>query len=166
MIFISRANDPYQFSVLSPGFLKFEEYRQRIMRTIFTFSFFLISISLFSQDLSGHWEGYITQDGKTDTFLYQVDFQAGTKSYPGTSFSQTKDGANSASFQLTAYLDGQQLILYPPAQLVTRQPVVIEDRAQFLDEVAVDPLAQLIHDRVTPGGRHRGAGANTGRTGR
>ena len=122
MIFISKENDPYQFSVLSPGFLKFEEYRQRIMRTIFTFSFFLISISLFSQDLSGHWEGYITQDGKTDTFLYQVDFQAGTKSYPGTSFSQTKDGANSASFQLTAYLDGQQLILQELNQIDPPKP--------------------------------------------
>ena len=92
------------------------------MRFISCILFLLPLLSLCAQDLSGHWEGFISQDGKTDTFLYQVDLQPGSKGYPGTSFSQTKDGSASATFQLTAYLDGRQLILQELGQLEPPKP--------------------------------------------
>ena len=92
------------------------------MRFISCILFLLPLLSLCAQDLSGHWEGFISQDGKTDTFLYQVDLQPGSKGYPGTSFSQTKDGSASATFQLTAYLDGRQLILQELGQLEPAKP--------------------------------------------
>lgn len=92
------------------------------MRIFCLFPFFLTCLYLAAQDLSGHWEGYITQDGKPDTFFYQVDLQPGTTAYSGTSFSQTGDGSASASFQLTAYLDGQQLIVQELSQIDPPKP--------------------------------------------
>lgn len=92
------------------------------MRIFYSIACLLACLSLAAQDLSGHWEGYITQDGKTDTFFYQVDLKTGSKAYPGTSFSQTQDGGASASFQLTAYLDGQQLILQELNQIDPPKP--------------------------------------------
>lgn len=124
------------------------------MRVIYTILFFLFSLSLAAQDLSGHWEGYITQDGKTDTFLYQVDLQPGNKGYPGTSFSQTKDGANSASFQLTAYLDGQQLVLQELNQIEPAKP-------KWCLKYATLALTQFpFHDRLV--GRWKADGCTPG----
>lgn len=90
---------------------------------IFCIAIFLFSgLSLAAQSLAGHWEGYITQDGKTDTFFYRVSLQQGAASYSGTSFSRTPDGKSSAGFELTAYSDGQQLVLQEIRQTEPPKP--------------------------------------------
>ena len=71
----------------------------------------LLPCLLAAQQLGGRWEGYLTQQGKTDTFYYQVDLQQNGDSFTGTSYSRTQDGENEAFFELTGFWDGSMLIL-------------------------------------------------------
>ncbi|MCB9300949.1 MAG: hypothetical protein H6566_09905 [Lewinellaceae bacterium] len=82
----------------------------------------LLALSLPAQSLEGHWEGYITQDGKPDTFYYQVDIAQQGQSVSGESFSRTPDGANTARFQFTGYWDGNELALQELKQLEPKSP--------------------------------------------
>ena len=43
---------------------------------------------------------------------------------------------------------GVELLVDPAAEVVLRQPLVVEDRAELVDQVVVDPLAQLVEHRV------------------
>ena len=154
MIFISCANDPYQFGGICCRFRKFGQYRPLIMRLFSIILFLTPYFTLPAQDLAGHWEGYITQDGKTDTFLYQIDLEPGGQAYPGTSYSQTEDGASSASFQLTAYLDGQQLVIQELNQLDPPKP-------KWCLKYATLSLEQFpLHDRLK--GRWKADGCTPG----
>ncbi len=92
------------------------------MRILTLFFVLGIALSLSGQGLSGQWEGYISQDGKKDTFYYQINVQQSGGAISGTSFSKTPDGAASAGFQVTGYLDGQQLVLQEVVQLEPESP--------------------------------------------
>ena len=53
---------------------------------------------------------------------------------------------------------GVQLLVDAAAEVVLGQPLVVEDRAELVDQVVVDLLAQLVEHRVAPlvpGGRRR-----------
>lgn len=77
---------------------------------------------LYGQSLSGEWEGYITQEGKADTFIYTVQLQQSGQGISGSSFSSTQDGQQYAHFSLTGYWDGQQLILQEVEQTAPESP--------------------------------------------
>lgn len=125
------------------------------MRFYNVISFLLCAFSLSAQGLSGRWEGYITQDGKTDTFWYQVDLQPVKTAYSGTSYSQTRDGTASATFQFSAYLDGDQLILQETKQVEPSKPKWCLKYATLALEQF--PFKDRLHGRwkadgCTPGG--------------
>ena len=64
-----------------------------------------------AQDLSGRWEGLLTQDGKAEGFYYELNLQQSGDLYNGTSFSRTQDSLHYARFEVTAILDGRQFVL-------------------------------------------------------
>ena len=45
---------------------------------------------------------------------------------------------------------GVELLVDPPAKVVLGQPLVVEDRTELVDQVVVDPLAQLVEHRIAP----------------
>src|SRR5690606_33830198 len=51
---------------------------------------------------------------------------------------------------------GVELLVDAAPQVVLRQALVVEDRPELVDQVVVDPLAQLVEHRVAP--LHPGAG--------
>ncbi len=94
-----------------------------MMKYIFsTITAMLLALSLPAQSLEGHWEGYITQDGKPDTFFYQVDIVQQGESISGESFSRTADGVHTARFQFTGYWNGAELALQELKQLEPQKP--------------------------------------------
>ncbi|MCB0569037.1 MAG: hypothetical protein KDC66_04705 [Phaeodactylibacter sp.] len=82
----------------------------------------LLALSSSGQPIDGHWEGYITQDGKKDTFYYQVDLQVDGQAVNGEALSRTPDGANTARFQFTGFWDGKELTLQEVRQLEPKTP--------------------------------------------
>ena len=45
---------------------------------------------------------------------------------------------------------GVELLVHPPAEVVLRQALVVEDRTELVDQVVVDPLPQLVQHRIAP----------------
>lgn len=82
----------------------------------------LVSGALFAQNLGGQWEGYLSQDGKTDTFVYRIQLQQSGTSLNGEAYSATADGQHAARFLLTGFWDGQQLILQEVEQIEPASP--------------------------------------------
>ncbi len=75
-----------------------------------------------AQDFSGKWEGILTQPGKTDTFLYEINITQKNQSISGTSFSRSLDGKSAARFVITGVWDGMQLVLQEIEQTEPKQP--------------------------------------------
>ena len=77
---------------------------------------------IFGQPFQGKWIGYLAQDGKVDTFYYEMELQKDGSSFFGQSFSKTKDNQHSATFELSAVLSNQTLLLQEMKQLSPDQP--------------------------------------------
>lgn len=81
------------------------------MKKLIYFAVFFQATIAQTQDLSGQWQGTLTQPGKADTFYYQIDIVHKAKSISGTSYSRTPTGNATGKFTLTGFWDGGQLIL-------------------------------------------------------
>lgn len=81
------------------------------MRRIQFLWFFLLPWTSLAQDLSGHWSGRLTQQGKSEVFSYEIDIRQNGETISGTSFSTTADGSASARFELTGIWNGKTLVL-------------------------------------------------------
>lgn len=90
-------------------------------KTIFLF-ILILPCWCFAQSFSGEWEGWLSQDGKPDSFLYQVKLELVGSDYAGSSYSSANDGAHAARFQISGTADGQQLILQEIEQLSPKNP--------------------------------------------
>lgn len=82
----------------------------------------LFCCKAFSQDLSGLWEGELTQSGKDDPFYYQINIQQEGDAISGTSFSRSWDDSASAYFSLTGVWDGKILVLQELEQTKPEEP--------------------------------------------
>lgn len=82
----------------------------------------LASGALLAQNLGGQWEGYLSQDGKRDTFSYRLHLQQSGSSLSGEAYSATADDQHAARFILTGYWDGDQLVLQEVEQTEPASP--------------------------------------------
>ncbi len=73
-------------------------------------------------DLSGEWEGILSQTGKDDSFIYRVNIRQYDSAIKGTSFSSTESGDISAKFNITGIWDGGRLVLQEIEQLEPKKP--------------------------------------------
>lgn len=87
------------------------------MKNALLFLLVLYNSSLLAQDLSGRWQGVLTQPGKADTFLYQINIRQNGTTISGTSYSRSSDGKDVGEFQLTGAWDGKRLVLQEITQL-------------------------------------------------
>lgn len=62
-------------------------------------------------DISGQWQGYITLEGKTDTFWYELNVEQQKNTISGLSFCFTKDTSAFARFNLTGVLEKDSFII-------------------------------------------------------
>lgn len=92
------------------------------MRWLLTFIWLLTAGAVLAQNLSGQWEGYLSQEGKTDTFSYRIQLQQSGSSLSGEAYSATSDQQHHARFVLTGYWDGQQLVLQEVEQIEPASP--------------------------------------------
>ncbi|MEQ8702642.1 MAG: hypothetical protein RIC19_01920 [Phaeodactylibacter sp.] len=92
------------------------------MRWLIIAGWLLASGAAFAQNLGGQWDGYLSQDGKTDTFVYRIQLQQSGSSLNGEAYSATGNGRHSARFLLTGYWNGQQLILQEVEQTEPASP--------------------------------------------
>jgi hypothetical protein len=92
------------------------------MRWLLTFIWLLLSGAVLAQNLGGQWEGYLSQEGKTDTFSYRIQLQQSGSSLSGDAYSATSDQQHHARFVLTGYWDGQQLVLQEVEQTEPASP--------------------------------------------
>lgn len=93
-----------------------------MIRTICLYFFSVLSLSSYSQQLSGEWEGILSQNGKEGDFYYLLKMEQDGDAVSGTSFSQTPDKKSSARFLVTGFWDGKQLILQEIQQVEPDQP--------------------------------------------
>lgn len=124
------------------------------MKKLICFAIFYQIIILQAQDLSGQWQGILTQPGKADTFFYQIDIVQKGKSLSGASYSRTPDGKASGRFTLTGFWDGTQLILQEIEQTEPQNGGWCLKYAtlQFRTEDGFDVLAgDWKADRCSPG---------------
>ena len=82
----------------------------------------LASFSLTGQNFSGQWEGFLAQEGKSDTFVYRIQLQQSGPSFNGEAYSATADGQHFARFLLTGYWNNEQLILQEVEQTEPASP--------------------------------------------
>ncbi len=81
------------------------------MKTFFFYTLFFATSLIQAQNLSGQWQGILTQPGKRDTFQYAINISQQGQTIAGTSRSSTPDGRTEAAFTLTGFWDGTQLVL-------------------------------------------------------
>ncbi len=81
------------------------------------FLFVLFTISLFGQSWQGNWVGTLTQDGKTDEFIYSVSLEQEESKVFGTATSESSNGGNNAKFEIGGIWDGNILTLQEVKQL-------------------------------------------------
>ncbi|MEN0005076.1 MAG: hypothetical protein AAF798_13075 [Bacteroidota bacterium] len=74
------------------------------------------------QSYEGQWVGWLSQDGKRDTFTYQVGLEQKGDSFQGESFSATANAKATAQFQVIATAEGEQLVLQEIQQLSPKKP--------------------------------------------
>lgn len=64
-----------------------------------------------SQNLTGKWSGILFQEGKTDTFYYQLNIDQKEAKISGFSFSKNKDGAVAAKFEIVGTQKEEKITL-------------------------------------------------------
>lgn len=79
--------------------------------------FLFPSSTIFSQNISGKWSGILFQEGKTDTFYYQIDLSDKDNELSGFSFSKNKNGETAAKFEIIGTKNEQEITLQEITQL-------------------------------------------------
>ena len=98
--------------------------KEKAMRLSLTILLLLVTLPVvtFGQSFEGKWVGFLAQDGKVDTFYYEMQLQKDGSSFFGQSFSKTKDDQHTATFDLSAVLSNHTLLLQEMKQLSPEQP--------------------------------------------
>lgn len=68
-------------------------------------------IHLNAQDFTGQWRGFITIEGRQDTFMYEVNLTGDSNNLNGNAFCFVKDTSAYARFNLVGVMESDQLIL-------------------------------------------------------
>lgn len=89
---------------------------------IILFTCSLLAGFSFAQDLSGVWEGTLSQNEKSKTFYYQIQIEGNGGIISGTSFSVDEESDIRAEFTLTGAWDGNQLVLQEIDQIAPASP--------------------------------------------
>ncbi|MEK7254252.1 MAG: hypothetical protein AAB316_05870, partial [Bacteroidota bacterium] len=87
------------------------------MKLHFLLLFLLTSFHAQSQNLTGTWTGELTQDGKPDTFFYQLDLRQTGENVAGEAISKSPDGKPAAKFEIAGIWDGRLLALQEVRQI-------------------------------------------------
>jgi hypothetical protein len=89
------------------------DFYQMLRKLLFVLLFLCSLASARAQelDISGQWKGYITLEGRTDTFWYELDVEQQKNSLSGLSFCFTKDTSAFARFNLTGVLERDSFVI-------------------------------------------------------
>ena len=75
-----------------------------------------------AQNLSGQWEGTLSQDGKETHFFYHLNIEQDGNGVSGNSWSRTTDSSSTAYFTISGLWDGEQLIMQEVEQTEPESP--------------------------------------------
>ncbi len=90
--------------------------------------YFFLLISIFSalggaaQELDGKWIGWLSQDGKTDTFHYEINIAQKGDGISGVAFSSLNEGKVQARFVLSGIKQGDKIVLQEVEQIEPEKP--------------------------------------------
>ncbi len=84
--------------------------------------FFLFTVGLNAQGLTGLWEGSLYQEGKTDTFYYRLQLEQEGDDLSGNSFSRSPDGQSTAEFSFTGVVDDDKVVIQEIIQMAPEAP--------------------------------------------
>lgn len=84
--------------------------------------FSVFCLTGFTQQLSGEWEGILSQNGKDGEFYYLLRIEQDGDAVSGNSYSRTPDEKHSARFMVTGFWDGKQLVLQEIQQTEPDEP--------------------------------------------
>ena len=70
-----------------------------------------------AQTLDGIWTGLLTQEGKTDTFIYSIDIEELSGKIFGTATSGKPDNPVQAKFEIGGVRDGNKITLQEVSQI-------------------------------------------------
>ncbi len=72
---------------------------------------------MFGQDWTGTWSGEVTQDGKSNRFIYTIYMEQDGQKIYGTSTSKAATGGSDAKFEIGGIWDGETMTLQEVKQL-------------------------------------------------
>ncbi len=83
---------------------------RRKLHSILFFCAFILSLNAQDDSFTGDWKGYISIEGRADTFQYEFAIEQDKTSFSGLSFCYTLDSSAFARFNLTGVIIGDSLI--------------------------------------------------------
>ena len=83
-----------------------------VMRNkILWFLLFILPIGLCAQEIDGKWVGWLSQDGKKDTFYYEINIAQNGDGISGVAFSSLNQGKVQARFVLSGVKQGGKIVI-------------------------------------------------------
>lgn len=79
-------------------------------------------LALLGQELDGKWIGWLSQDGKTDTFYYEINIAQNGDGISGVAFSSLNEGKTQARFVLSGVKQADRLIIQEVEQIAPEKP--------------------------------------------
>lgn len=86
------------------------------------FLLFFSSIGLMAQEVDGKWIGWLSQDGKQDTFYYEINISQKGDGISGVAFSSLNEGKIQARFVLSGIKQTGKLIIQEVEQIEPEKP--------------------------------------------
>lgn len=82
----------------------------------------LLPAVLFSQNLSGKWDGSVQQEGSREIYFYSLEFTVDGEAVSGTAVSKSEDGTTEAHFIISGIREGSKLTLQEIKQTSPEEP--------------------------------------------
>lgn len=94
-----------------------------VMRNkILWFLLFILPIGLCAQEIDGKWVGWLSQDGKKDTFYYEINIAQNGDGISGVAFSSLNQGKVQARFVLSGVKQGGKIVIQEVEQIEPEKP--------------------------------------------
>lgn len=82
----------------------------------------ILPIGLMAQEIDGKWVGWLSQDGKQDTFYYEINIAQNGDGISGVAFSSLNEGKVQARFVLSGVRQGGKLVIQEVEQIEPEKP--------------------------------------------
>ena len=75
-----------------------------------------------AQEVDGKWIGWLSQDGKKDTFYYEINIAQNGDGISGVAFSSVNQGKFQARFVLSGVKQGEKMVIQEVEQIEPEKP--------------------------------------------